>query len=134
MERPGTHMSHALSLLQVRLASRPALDAWYGAREWALQNPPGGPGWLSRQDYEEKGGEYLSEHCASNVFIPMTISRPTQRANEAAPASELGLPTESGPGAVTMETTPGSSAGDSLSDTKKESPNTHIHTHTVLTT
>lgn len=33
-------------------------------------------GWISRQDYEEKGGEYLSEHCASNLFIPMKITKP----------------------------------------------------------
>lgn len=33
-------------------------------------------GWISRQEYEEKGGEYLSEHCASNVFIPMKIAKP----------------------------------------------------------
>lgn len=60
------------------MASRPALDAWYGARDWALEHPPGGAaeGWISRQDYEEKGGEYLSEHCASNVFIPMKIAKP----------------------------------------------------------
>lgn len=63
------------------MASRPALDAWYGARDWALEHPPGGDGgaaegWISRQDYEEKGGEYLSEHCASNVFIPLKIAKP----------------------------------------------------------
>lgn len=65
------------------MASRPALDAWYGARDWALQHLPAGggggggtEGWISRQDYEEKGGEYLSEHCASNVFIPMKIAKP----------------------------------------------------------
>ncbi|XP_012694236.2 actin-related protein 5 [Clupea harengus] len=120
------------SYYKVRLASRPAQDAWYGAREWALQHPPGGPGWVSRQDYEEKGGEYLSEHCASNIFIPMPISRPTQRANEATPASESTLPTESvpttGPVAVTIETTPVttpvSGASASLSDTNMASPST----------
>lgn len=63
------------------MASRPGLDAWYGARDWALEHPPSGgvgaaEGWISRQDYEEKGGEYLSEHCASNVFIPMKIAKP----------------------------------------------------------
>lgn len=63
------------------LASRPALDAWFGARDWALEHLPtregaAAQGWISRQDYEEKGGEYLSEHCASNVFIPMKISKP----------------------------------------------------------
>lgn len=60
------------------MASRPALDAWYGAREWALEHHPGeeSEGWISRKDYEEKGGEYLSEHCASNLFIPMKIAKP----------------------------------------------------------
>ncbi|KAI4871619.1 hypothetical protein NFI96_013397 [Prochilodus magdalenae] len=66
----------------VSLASRPDLDAWFGAREWALRNPVGSEGWISRQDYEEKGGEYLSEHCASNISPNMRISKPTQRANE----------------------------------------------------
>ncbi|XP_041941850.1 actin-related protein 5 [Alosa sapidissima] len=126
------------SYFKVRLASRPALDAWYGAREWALQNPPGELGWLSRQDYEEKGGEYLSEHCASNVFIPMAICRPTQRANEAVPASELTLPTESGqatgPVAVAMETTPVSGADASLSDTREASSNMHSNTDPLIST
>lgn len=63
------------------LASRPALDAWLGARDWALEHLPTGEGaaaqgWISRQEYEEKGGEYLSEHCASNVFISMKITKP----------------------------------------------------------
>lgn len=63
------------------LASQPALDAWYGARDWALEHLPTGAGaaaegWISKQDYEEKGGEYLSEHCASNIFIPMKITKP----------------------------------------------------------
>lgn len=59
------------------MASHPALDAWYGARLWAREHPPAGgaDGWISRQDYEEMGGEYLSEHCASNVFIPMKIAK-----------------------------------------------------------
>lgn len=64
------------------MASRPSLDAWFGAREWALRNVTGSHGWISRQDYEEKGGEYLSEHCSSNVFIPMWLSKPAARSNE----------------------------------------------------
>ncbi|XP_034027622.1 actin-related protein 5 isoform X2 [Thalassophryne amazonica] len=67
------------SHFKVSLASRPALDAWFGARDWALEHPPGDvvEGWISRRDYEEKGGEYLSEHGASNIFIPMKIVKPT---------------------------------------------------------
>lgn len=87
---------------QVTLASRPALDAWYGARDWALEHLPTGSGaaaegWISRQDYEEKGGEYLSEHSASNIFIPMKLSK-------AAPSR----PTEP---SVTTATTAAASAG-----------------------
>lgn len=64
------------------MASQLSLDAWFGAREWALRNVAGSHGWISRQDYEEKGGEYLSEHCSSNIFIPMWISKPIARSNE----------------------------------------------------
>uniref|UniRef100_A0A3B5L077 Actin-related protein 5 n=1 Tax=Xiphophorus couchianus TaxID=32473 RepID=A0A3B5L077_9TELE len=66
------------SHFKVTMATRPGLDAWYGARDWALEHPAaaGAEGWISRQDYEEKGGEYLSEHCASNVFVPMKLAKP----------------------------------------------------------
>ncbi|XP_051519756.1 actin-related protein 5 [Myxocyprinus asiaticus] len=67
------------SNFQVSLASRPTLDAWFGAHEWALRTPAGAQGWISRQDYEEKGGEYLSEHCASNTYISMKL-KPTAAA------------------------------------------------------
>ncbi|XP_076597347.1 actin-related protein 5 [Chaetodon auriga] len=81
VERELLEMRPFQSHFKVTMASRPALDAWYGARDWALDHlPPGGggvaEGWISKQDYEEKGGEYLSEHCASNVFIPMKIAKP----------------------------------------------------------
>ncbi|XP_036434541.1 actin-related protein 5 [Colossoma macropomum] len=82
VERELLAMRPFQSHFKVSLASQSALDAWFGAREWALRNPVGSEGWISRQDYEEKGGEYLSEHCASNIFIPMRISKPSQRANE----------------------------------------------------
>ncbi|XP_041861024.1 actin-related protein 5 [Melanotaenia boesemani] len=78
VERELLAMRPFQSNFKVTMASRPALDAWYGARDWALEHPPeaGAEGWISRQDYEEKGGEYLSEHCASNAFIPMKIAKP----------------------------------------------------------
>lgn len=75
------------------MASRPALDAWYGARDWALEHLPtgggGAEGWISRQDYEEKGGEYLSEHWASNTFVPMKLAKPARHteASAATPTS-----------------------------------------------
>ena len=88
------------------MASRPALDAWYGARDWALEHLPAGggggaaEGWISRQDYEEKGGEYLSEHCASNLFIPMKIAKPVP----ARPA-EPSVTTQTSTGATAAVTT-----------------------------
>lgn len=80
------------------MATRPALDAWYGARDWALEHPAAGgaEGWISKQDYEEKGGEYLREHCASNAFVPLKITKPV-------PAR----PTES---SVTLQTPTGAAA------------------------
>ncbi|XP_019728735.1 actin-related protein 5 isoform X1 [Hippocampus comes] len=88
------------SHFKVTLAMQPTLGAWLGARDWALEHPPGCgggrvAGWISRQDYEEKGGEYLSEHCASNVFVPIKINK-TLPARQAEPS--VTLPTEaSGP-------------------------------------
>ncbi|XP_034162223.2 actin-related protein 5 [Pangasianodon hypophthalmus] len=82
VERELLAMRPFQSHFKVTLASQPSLDAWFGAREWALRNAAGSHGWISRQDYEEKGGEYLSEHCSSNIFIPMWISKPAARSNE----------------------------------------------------
>ncbi|XP_040902370.1 actin-related protein 5 [Toxotes jaculatrix] len=79
VERELLAMRPFQSHFKVTMASQLALDAWCGARDWALEHPPGGgaaEGWISRQDYEEKGGEYLSEHCASNAFIPMKLAKP----------------------------------------------------------
>ncbi|KAK2851187.1 hypothetical protein Q5P01_007463 [Channa striata] len=93
------------SNFKVTMALRPSLDAWHGARDWALKHPAGGEteGWISRQDYEEKGGEYLSEHCASNVFIPMKIAKPVP-ARPAEP-SVTALTSTGASAAVTMVTT-----------------------------
>lgn len=97
-------MTGALSP-QVTLATQPTLGAWLGARDWALEHPPGCgggevAGWISRQDYEEKGGEYLSEHCASNGFVPIKINK-TLPARQAEPS--VTLPTEAS-GTVRMVT------------------------------
>ncbi|XP_023283145.1 actin-related protein 5 isoform X2 [Seriola lalandi dorsalis] len=102
VERELLAMRPFQSHFKVTMASQPALDAWYGARDWALEHPPGGEaeGWISRQDYEEKGGEYLSEHCSSNVFIPMKLAKPV-----------AARPTES---SITTQTSTAASAGISM--------------------
>ncbi|XP_003220642.1 actin-related protein 5 [Anolis carolinensis] len=70
------------SSFQVHLASNPVLDAWYGARAWALEYMNQEEGWITRKDYEEKGGEYLQEHCASNVYVPIRLPKQTPRTAE----------------------------------------------------
>ncbi|XP_048874076.1 actin-related protein 5 [Brienomyrus brachyistius] len=102
VERELLAMRPFQSHFQVNMASNPSLDAWCGAREWTQQNPLGGSGWITRQDYEEKGGEYLSEHSASNVFLPIRIAKALPRVAEpvAAPAAAAAVsetPTEPPP-------------------------------------
>ncbi|XP_015765936.1 PREDICTED: actin-related protein 5-like [Acropora digitifera] len=59
------------STFRVTTAANPALDAWCGARKWA-RSMSGNLKTVSvtRQEYEEKGGEYLKEHFASNLYVP----------------------------------------------------------------
>ncbi|NXC12041.1 ARP5 protein, partial [Corythaeola cristata] len=78
------------SSFQVHLASSPVLDAWYGARDWAVEYTTREEGWITRKDYEEKGGEYLKEHCASNVYVPIRLPKQAPRTTEAlAPSRAL---------------------------------------------
>uniref|UniRef100_A0A3B3U1A8 Actin-related protein 5 n=1 Tax=Poecilia latipinna TaxID=48699 RepID=A0A3B3U1A8_9TELE len=99
------------SHFKVTMATRPGLDAWYGARDWALEHPAaaGAEGWISRQDYEEKGGEYLSEHCASNVFVPMKLAKPVP-ARPAEPAAALQTLTGASASAATVTAAPAPSS------------------------
>uniref|UniRef100_A0A1B6L6D3 Actin-related protein 5 n=1 Tax=Graphocephala atropunctata TaxID=36148 RepID=A0A1B6L6D3_9HEMI len=60
------------STFSVQIASDPALDAWMGARDFAL-DPYVLDKCISRQEYLEKGGEYLKEHDASNMFCPSPV-------------------------------------------------------------
>ncbi|KAJ7331949.1 hypothetical protein JRQ81_014129 [Phrynocephalus forsythii] len=85
------------SSFQVHLASNPVLDAWYGAREWALEYMNREEGWITRKDYEEKGGEYLREHCTSNVYVPIRLPKQAPRMTEAAASSKApGIATNQG--------------------------------------
>lgn len=76
MERELLAMRPFRSSFQVALASNPVLDAWFGARDWAIEHIDQAEGWITLADYEEKGGEYLSEHAASNVYVPMNLTKP----------------------------------------------------------
>ncbi|AWP09451.1 putative actin-related protein 5 [Scophthalmus maximus] len=119
VERELLAMRPFQSHFKVTMASQPALGAWYGARDWALEHPPGGgaaEGWISRQDYEEKGGEYLSEHCASNVFIPLKIVKPVP-ARPVEPSSSNALTSTGAPAAVpTVTSAPSPSSSTVAAD------------------
>ncbi|CAH2292729.1 actin-related 5 [Pelobates cultripes] len=76
------------SFFQVSVASNPALDAWHGASDWALENAEGEDGWISRAEYEEKGGEYLKEHSASNRYTAIHLPKPAPRSTAAPTVQE----------------------------------------------
>lgn len=61
------------SPFNVSIAKNPILDAWYGARKFSL-SPLLTSSSITRAEYEEKGGEYLKEHCASNRYFPTPAS------------------------------------------------------------
>ncbi|XP_072046069.1 actin-related protein 5-like isoform X2 [Amphiura filiformis] len=56
------------STFQVFKADKPSLDAWNGAKKWAQDANQIASGFVTKAEYEEKGGEYLKEHVASNLF------------------------------------------------------------------
>ncbi|KAM7326968.1 hypothetical protein ACRRTK_013335 [Alexandromys fortis] len=82
IEKELLEMRPFQSSFQVQLASNPVLDAWYGARDWALDHLEDSGAWVTRKDYEEKGGEYLKEHCASNTYVPIRLPKQASRASE----------------------------------------------------
>ncbi|KAL9057558.1 MAG: hypothetical protein Q9162_002291 [Coniocarpon cinnabarinum] len=52
--------------LGVRMASDPRLDAWRGAARWANEKQSGNA-WVTRQEFEEMGSEYIKEHDLGNA-------------------------------------------------------------------
>lgn len=62
------------STFNIYTATDPILDAWHGARKWSLL-PNLTQRSITLSDYEEKGGDYLREHCASNRYIPTPSSQ-----------------------------------------------------------
>nr|XP_033770780.1 actin-related protein 5 [Geotrypetes seraphini] len=79
IERELLEMRPFQSTFQVKLASNPTLDAWYGAHDWTLDYMNSEEGWITRKDYDEKGGEYLKEHCASGPYIPISLPKQAPR-------------------------------------------------------
>ena len=52
----------------VRKAKDPLLDAWKGAAKWASQPGSRQSGFVSKEEWAEKGGEYIKEHNLGNVY------------------------------------------------------------------
>lgn len=53
--------------LNLRRAKDPLLDTWKGASRWAASGE-GKSAFVTREEWSEKGGEYLREHRLGNVF------------------------------------------------------------------
>uniref|UniRef100_A0A5F7ZVL0 Actin-related protein 5 n=2 Tax=Macaca TaxID=9539 RepID=A0A5F7ZVL0_MACMU len=88
MEKELLEMRPFQSSFQVQLASNPVLDAWYGARDWALDHLDDNEVWITRKEYEEKGGEYLKEHRASNIYVPIRLPKQASRSSDAQASSK----------------------------------------------
>jgi actin-related protein 5 len=53
----------------VTVAADPANDAWRGARDFAAEKAGSAECFISREEYFERGAEYLKEHECSNRFF-----------------------------------------------------------------
>jgi len=60
------------STLKISMASDVILDAWKGARDWAVSSESTNYS-VTLSDYNEKGKDYLKEHFASNIFTPSML-------------------------------------------------------------
>lgn len=58
------------STFYAKIAKDPSLDAWNGARKFAVTGNNLQKSQISRKDYDELGGEYIKEYYASNTFFP----------------------------------------------------------------
>lgn len=59
------------SSFHVSAAGDPLLDAWRGGGLWA-ESPPNLDAFVTRDEYMEKGVEFMKQHSASNV--PLTVT------------------------------------------------------------
>ncbi|KAF6211304.1 hypothetical protein GE061_014421 [Apolygus lucorum] len=60
------------SRVNVRIVPQPSLGAWYGCKQFA-SNPDSRQYFVTRAEYDEKGGDYLKEHSRSNLFNPLPL-------------------------------------------------------------
>nr|CAD7399945.1 unnamed protein product [Timema poppensis] len=60
------------SQFHLTLAADPVLDAWHGAQE-LISSSSLSRCFVTRAEYEEKGGEFFKEHSASNHYFPSPV-------------------------------------------------------------
>lgn len=55
--------------INVRTAKDPLLDSWHGMYKWANNEQDSKNGYVTKEDYEEYGAEYIKEHGLGNVSL-----------------------------------------------------------------
>ena len=70
LEKDLKQMRPFKSSFNVTIAKYPSADAWNGAKKFANDHPSPSPAYITRQEYEEMGSEYLSTHHCSNMYTP----------------------------------------------------------------
>lgn len=68
LEREMTEIRPFQSTHKVTIAESPGLDAWLGAKQFTLDNNIKDIS-ITREFYEECGGDYLKPHAASNRYF-----------------------------------------------------------------
>lgn len=63
------------SKFAVSLAEEPSLNAWFGAQKFC-KSDSFNEHLVTNADYQEKGGDYLKEHFASNQYVPLPAPLP----------------------------------------------------------
>ncbi|CAG7724135.1 unnamed protein product [Allacma fusca] len=69
VEKELLQMRPFQSSFKVHRAQNPLLDTWYGMRQFAVDGR-NRKYFVTKSEFEEKGGEYFKEHSASNKYFP----------------------------------------------------------------
>nr|CAD7430709.1 unnamed protein product [Timema monikensis] len=72
LEKELREMRPFESQFHLTLAADPVLDAWHGAQE-LIASMSLSRCFVTRAEYEEKGGEFFKEHSASNHYFPSPV-------------------------------------------------------------
>ncbi|XP_066994709.2 actin-related protein 5 [Anabrus simplex] len=87
LKRELQEMRPFKSTFSVTMANNPTLDAWHGAQAFA-STPNLEKFLLTKQEYDEFGGEFFKEHSASNVYYPSPSPLPQTETSNITTATE----------------------------------------------